>query len=257
MIPNHSTFDLDKVSTTIGADGGRRFSYADDEGNPARISPWHDVPFAAGVDVRGVELLSFVCEIPRGTRAKMEIHKTEPYNPVLQDVHNNGSLRELVYSPAIVNYGAIAQTWEDPKEPDQDTKVGGDNDPIDVLQLNAGSCRCGQIQRVRVLGAFALVDDGKTDWKLLVVDANAADCPTWRDIGDIPNERISDIREWYRNYKTAEGKAQNTYGLNERAVDAAHALRVAKDSHRFWAAGRERTAKLLEHHSRAPCARPT
>ena len=67
-----------------------------------------------------------------------------------------------VYSPAIINYGAIAQTWEDPEEPDDDTGLGGDNDPIDVLQLNEGSCERGAVQRVRVLGGLALVDGAET-----------------------------------------------------------------------------------------------
>lgn len=41
-----------------------------------RISPWHDVPFSLGTDaLTGQMLLSFVCEIPRHTREKMEIHK--------------------------------------------------------------------------------------------------------------------------------------------------------------------------------------
>ena len=43
-------------------------------------------------------LLSFVCEIPRGTREKFEIHKSVSHNPLLQDVHKNGTLREYVRS---------------------------------------------------------------------------------------------------------------------------------------------------------------
>ena len=119
-----------------------------------RISPWHDVPFHAGVEEStGMQLLHFVCEIPRGTREKCEIHKTAEYNDVLQDVHKDGSLRYYMYSPAIVNYGAITQTWEDPNQPDEDTGFGGDNDPVDVLQLNESPCaERGMVQRVCVLG---------------------------------------------------------------------------------------------------------
>lgn len=39
------------------------------------ISPWHDLPFTAGMSEGGAPLLSFICEIPLGTREKMEIHK--------------------------------------------------------------------------------------------------------------------------------------------------------------------------------------
>ena len=65
------------------------------EGSP-QISPWHDIPFTLGKDEHGVPLLSFVCEIPRGTRKKFEIHKSASHNPLLQDVHKNGTLREYV-----------------------------------------------------------------------------------------------------------------------------------------------------------------
>jgi len=232
-----STFDLTKLSWH-NESVAIQYSY-----DGQRISPWHDVPFTAGVDANGMTLLHFVCEIPRGTREKVEIHKGVPYNDLLQDVHKDGSLRTYVYSPAIINYGAIAQTWEDPAIPDEDTGLGGDNDPIDVLQLNEAPCsRRGQIQRVRVLGGLALVDGGETDWKLLVVDVDAPDAPPWRDVADIPVERVNEVREWYRLYKTAEGKGENEYGLDGRAVDAQHALSVAVGTHAYWKKAREGSA---------------
>ena len=131
-----AAFDLKKLSTySTEGDAGIYYRYDKPGTGLVRISPWHDIPFTLGKDEQGVPLLSFVCEIPRGTREKFEIHKSVSHNPLLQDVHKNGTLREYVYSPAIVNYGAITQTWEDPEEPDEDTTFGGDNDPIDVLQV--------------------------------------------------------------------------------------------------------------------------
>jgi len=214
--------------------GEVQYSYA---GKP--ISPWHDIPFSFG-DAPGshpgspTQYLTFICEIPLGTREKFEIHKGVPHNSLLQDRHKDGSLREYVYSPSIVNYGAISQTWEDPNKPDEDTGLGGDNDPIDVLQLNKRSCQRGEVQMVRVLGALALVDDGETDWKLLVIDVHDPDTPDWKDVSDIPVERVNEVREWFRMYKTAEGKPENKFGLDERAVDAKHALRVAQVTHSHW-----------------------
>jgi inorganic pyrophosphatase len=239
MLVSAAAGAFDRSLVSLKNESGALQYYVDGE----RISPWHDVPFSLGHDALGTPLLSFVCEIPRHSFPKVEIHKTLPYNPLVQDTHKDGSLRYYVYSAAIVNYGAIAQTWEDPADPDEDTGLGGDNDPIDVLQLNEGSCEPGAIQRVRVLGALALVDGGETDWKLLVIDVDAADAPDWTDVGDIPVERVSEVREWYRNYKTAEGKSLNKYGLDGRAVDAAHALRVARHTNKLWAAARKGTAR--------------
>ena len=170
LAPTAAPFDLDRLERDTSDARALRYKY-----DGATISPWHDIPFSLGHDDNGTPLLSFVCEIPRHTAEKMEIHKTEPYNPVIQDVKKDGTPRSYVYSAAIINYGAITQTWEDPERPDEDTGLGGDNDPIDVLQLNEGACERGAVQRVRVLGALALVDDGETDWKLLVIDVDAAD----------------------------------------------------------------------------------
>jgi len=195
-----------------------------------RISPWHDIPFLA-VGNDETSLLSFVCEIPLGTRQKMEIHKSLKMNPMVQDKFKDGSPRYYKYSPSIVNYGAIPQTWENPDFLDPDTGLGGDNDPIDVLQLNEKSCERGAVQRVRVLGALALIDDGETDWKLLVVDVDdSSNATTWKQLSDIPTERIDQVTDWFRVYKMIEGKPMNKYAFNDKPVDAQHALRVAKQT---------------------------
>ena len=62
------------------------------------------------------------------------MHKSYGHNPVAQD-HKKGKLRHYKFGPSIVNYGAIMQTWEDPNKIHPDTGAGGDNDPIDVLQV--------------------------------------------------------------------------------------------------------------------------
>lgn len=202
------------------------------------ISPWHDIPFWAGYYNReNRPLLHFVCEIPRLTHAKLEIHKGLSSNPLIQDTVGNNRLRFYKYGESIVNYGAIAQTWENPNVKDPDTGLVGDNDPIDVLQLNSKPCRRGVVQRVRVLGALALVDSGETDWKLLVVDVDDSselEARTWHKVDDIPADRVGEIRDWFRKYKTAEGKTENIFALGGKIVDEIQALRTAKRTHQHW-----------------------
>ena len=68
----------------------------------------------------------------------MEINKIHASNPIAQDLTKSGDLRHYKYKPdkgSTVNYGALTQTWEDPLELHPATGVGGDNDPIDVLQV--------------------------------------------------------------------------------------------------------------------------
>ena len=107
-------FDLRKLQ--IHRDGDRlRYSYGDKD-----VSPWHDVPFWADADQT---LVHFVCEIPRLTRSKLEIHKSVAGNKLVQDTKGPHP-RFYKYSAAVVNYGAISQTWEDPAVADEHTGVG-------------------------------------------------------------------------------------------------------------------------------------
>lgn len=59
--------------------------------------------------------------MPRWTNAKMEMATKEPLNPIKQD-SKNGVLRFVSnifpYHGYMWNYGAIPQTWEDPREHD-------------------------------------------------------------------------------------------------------------------------------------------
>ena len=52
--------------------------------NAKLISPWHDIPLRVKA-VKDETVLHFLCEIPRGTTAKMEINKKVWANPILQD----------------------------------------------------------------------------------------------------------------------------------------------------------------------------
>eukprot|EP00448_Togula_jolla_P009511 CAMPEP_0170615572 /NCGR_PEP_ID=MMETSP0224-20130122/25411_1 /TAXON_ID=285029 /ORGANISM="Togula jolla, Strain CCCM 725" /LENGTH=651 /DNA_ID=CAMNT_0010941317 /DNA_START=1 /DNA_END=1956 /DNA_ORIENTATION=+ len=203
------------------------------DGQP--ISPWHNIPYSAGVK-NGEELLHFVCEIPKGTTAKFEINKENTNNPIIQDT-KKGKLRYYKYMPekgSLVNYGAIAQTWEDPLDIHRDTGVGGDNDPIDVVQFNAEPCKVGEVQVVRPLGVFALIDGGETDWKVVVVKADSPDTDAWKDISDMPQDKVEEVKEWFRKYKTAEGKGLNRFGLDEKIMGKEYAKRVCDETHEAW-----------------------
>ena len=106
------------------------------------LSPWHDVPLYASRDedavARGDAPVHFVCEIPRFTRAKFEVTKADlPFNRIMQDRDAQGIPRVLAYGDYFVNYGMLPQTFEDPKILAGGTKLLGDGDPIDALELGA------------------------------------------------------------------------------------------------------------------------
>jgi len=45
-------------------------------------------------------------------RPQLLTHPVAPFRVQVQDVHADGALRFYAYSAAIVNYGAVPQTWE-------------------------------------------------------------------------------------------------------------------------------------------------
>lgn len=64
------------------------------------------------------------------------------------------------------------QTWEDPTSIHPETKARGDNDPLDVIEIGETIATVGQVKQVKVLGTMALLDEGETDWKVVVIDIN-------------------------------------------------------------------------------------
>ena len=45
-------------------------------------------------------------------------------------------------------------------------RVQGDNDPLDVVEIGTTQLTPGAVVKVKVLGVFAMIDDGETDWKV-------------------------------------------------------------------------------------------
>ena len=158
--------------------------------------------------------------------AKMEVSKSLPENPIAQD-SKNGAPRYYKYGTPFFNYGLLPQTWEDPSHTTPDTGFVGGNDPIDAMEIGYKMLRSGSVTRVKVLGCLAMIDDGETDWKVIVVDARDKSSDAMQEIEDVPEAKVSEMREWFRNYKTAEGKGVNTFGLEERAMPRKYALRRA------------------------------
>merc|ERR1712238_536033 len=103
---------------------------------------------------------NMIVEIPKMTKAKMEIATKEEKKGNLRDYHG----------PIFWNYGCIPQTWEDPNEEHPSLKIFGDDDPIDVVEIGSAALSMGSITEVKPLGVLAMIDDGELDWKVLAVD---------------------------------------------------------------------------------------
>lgn len=131
----HTASSGEQLTTTF------RLNYFNEEKScPTQISPWHDISLKTG------DHYNFITEIPKFTKAKMEVSTKEQYNPIAQDM-KKGKLRDY-HGPIFWNYGMFPQTWENPNVVHPVIKCKGDNDPLDAVEIGS---------KIQTLGAVVPV----------------------------------------------------------------------------------------------------
>jgi len=195
-----------------------------------RISPWHDVPLK-----NADGSFNFICEIPKETKAKMEVATDEKLTPIKQDT-KKGKLRDYPYN-INWNYGMLPQTWEDPQHVHPTMNVKGDNDPVDVVEIGSTQLEMGSVTPVKPLGVYAMIDEGELDWKVICISTSDPKASDINDVADVekhmPGE-LEKIRVWFRDYKTPDGKPQNMFGLDDKCMPSAYAKDVIEETHEFY-----------------------
>jgi len=166
----------------------------------------------------------------------MEIDTKLAHNPIVQDT-KNGKLRDY-HGKIFWNYGCIPQTWEDPNV--ALPEVGGlfgDNDPLDVVEIGSACLPMGSVAAIKPLGALCMIDDGEVDWKIVAINAAdplADELNSAEDIERVLPHTIAGIREWFRWYKTPDGKPLNGFGFDEALIPADHVMEVIDETHHHW-----------------------
>ncbi|KAK2077229.1 hypothetical protein QBZ16_004863 [Prototheca wickerhamii] len=217
-------FEQDGIPETWGFEG---FITADN----FTVSPWHNVPLIAGTGLH-----SFIVEMPKDSSAKFEVQTEAPLNPIKQDLTDAGELR-YYHSNLTWNYGLLPQTWEDPAFVNPEVNATGDNDPTDVVEIGSTRFATGDIVPVKILGAFALLDQTELDWKVIAI---AAEDPLAEEVNDILDVdrvmpgRLAEIREFYRTSKVPDGKPENSFGFDEKPLSREYTLGVVSQTHGFW-----------------------
>ncbi|KAG0025658.1 Inorganic pyrophosphatase [Podila clonocystis] len=207
------------------------------EKNGVPVSAFHDVPLFANA---AKNVFNMIVEVPRWTNAKLEISKDETFNPIKQDV-KKGKLRFVrncfPHKGYIWNYGALPQTWEDPTVSHPDTNARGDNDPLDVCEIGEAVAHVGEIKQVKVLGVMALIDEGETDWKVIVIDIKDPLAEKLHDIEDVERHfpgLLHATHDWFRIYKIPDGKPENNFAFNGKAKNKAYATEIVHETHEAW-----------------------
>ncbi|KAK4645125.1 hypothetical protein QC761_311040 [Podospora bellae-mahoneyi] len=201
------------------------------------VSPFHDIPLHHD-EARNV--FNMVVEVPRWTNAKFEISRGKSMNPITQDTLDGNprfTRSCFPYKGYIWNYGALPQTWEDPHYTDPDTDAKGDNDPIDACEIGRAIAKTGDVKQVKILGVLGLLDEGETDWKLIVIDVTDPLADKLHDISDVEKHLpglLDATRDWFRIYMVPNGYPPNEYALEGKFMDKAYALKVVKECSEAW-----------------------
>lgn len=136
------------------------------------------------------------------------------------------------------NYGMIPQTWEDPKAKNEECGgIFGDNDPVDVVEIGSTQLAMGGMYPVKVLGCYAMIDDGELDWKVIAIneaDPKAADVNDVADVEKVFPGELEKIRVWFRDYKTPDGKPQNKYGYDDKCMPKDFTMEVIKETNEYY-----------------------
>jgi len=197
-----------------------------------KISPWHDIPLYADASKT---LVNFVNEIPRGTVEKMEIATKEEFNPIKQD-EKKGKLRLYPFA-SLVNYGALPQTWEDPEHKDESTGMLGDNDPLDVVEVGSKIYSSGEVYPVKLLGILGMIDEGEMDWKVIGIAAGDPLAASINNVDDLEKHmpgKVKSILDWFKYYKMPDGKPENVFGFDEKALDVDFTHSIVDLTHKAW-----------------------
>ena len=206
--------------------------------NPNKqVSFWHGIDLYPNFDNK--DIVNMVIEIPQGTQEKMEIDKETMLNPIMYDI-KNGQVRLVTYAAKgskyegyPFHYGALPQTWEHKYHVDKQTGMKGDNDPIDCFDISSNPSVSGLVRKVKILGAFSMIDNDETDWKLVCIDCNDVNASKYNDIKDVPDDVMNIIDDFLTNYKNPDGKSPNKFGL-PKVLGKKEALKIVEEVHDFW-----------------------
>lgn len=174
-----------------------------------------------------------ICEIPKGTNAKMEVSNNIKNNPIIHDKFK-GEKRYFQYGNIKWNYGAIPQTIEDLNHIYKETGLKGDGDPLDIIDISNIELNIGDIIWVKIIGAIPLIDEGETDWKIIGINKNDPNIDKINDIDDLDLNMTNDLLDWFTNYKKISKGITNVIGMDNKIQMKNLALSVIETCHILW-----------------------
>ena len=161
---------------------------------------------------------NFYVEIPAGTKQKWEVNK----DGILEWEEKDGEKRVVKFLSYPGNYGFIPQT------------LGGDNDPIDVIDLEESVDR-GEVVVRKIIGGMYFEDKKDIDIKLIAIDEKGV-FSDYESIDQLILEKPSVmeiLKSWFMSYKKP-GKM-----VFYRYINKHESQRIIEDAHKKWAQSKE------------------
>ena len=143
---------------------------------------WHDIDPAR---ITSRDFIAYI-EITKGQKQKYELDKATGML-ILDRV-----LYTSTHYPA--NYGFIPRTLSD------------DGDPLDVLVLCSECIRPLSLVECYPIGVITMEDGGSLDEKIIAIPFQDPTYNTYQDISELPDHVASEIKHFFRVYKSLEGK---------------------------------------------------
>src|SRR5574343_101594 len=171
-----------------------------------KFNAWHDVS-------RGENLpneVNGIIEITKGTSEKYELEKDSGLLKLDRVLYSS------VYYPA--NYGFIPKSYCD------------DKDPLDILILSQIDVVPMCIVPAKVIGVMRMLDNGEADDKIIARSAGDQSVNNINDISELPSHFISEMRNFFEDYKKLENKTV----VVEEFLNRDTAIEILKDSFKMY-----------------------
>ncbi|MCX6701901.1 MAG: inorganic diphosphatase [Candidatus Zambryskibacteria bacterium] len=158
------------------------------------------------------EEMNVIVEIGRGSKNKYEVDKKTGLIALDRTMF---TAENYPY-----DYGFVPQTlWDD-------------NDPLDVIVLTTNPLESGVLVRVRPVAMMEMIDEGKSDVKIITVPVSDPDWDRVKDLEDIDEHILKEMRHFYSTYKANQNKkvvVGNFDGKN-KAIETFHkAIKLYKE----------------------------
>lgn len=108
---------------------------------------------------------------------------------------------------------------------------------MDVCEIGELVAKPGDVIQVKVLGVMALLDEGETDWKIIVINVNDPLAPKLNDVEDVERHLPGLLRatnEWFRIYKIPDGKPENQFAFSGECKNKKYAMDIVRECAEAW-----------------------